>query len=222
MRDKVALLTLAAPVRRLYGRAFPAYFGRDQLETLVGLLKDTTGDVRWRNLVRESDYVGGYAFVDPRGQAAKVDRMIAEPPALWLSPRGDARRGIDRSPLTVPMHLHSDWFIDRQTYPHADTLADLLLRPAAKERRVTPGVLGGGVLVAALTLPTLVWSPASRAVLGRRRRGQRAGWLRRRRGLRGMGADDPAGRPGTEPGVAADIRAVVGRADRGGERTPPG
>jgi hypothetical protein len=34
----VALLTLACPAQRLYGRAFPAYFGQRQLTELAGLL----------------------------------------------------------------------------------------------------------------------------------------------------------------------------------------
>ncbi len=38
----VALLTLACPARRLYGRAFPAYFGGRQLAALAGLLDAST------------------------------------------------------------------------------------------------------------------------------------------------------------------------------------
>ncbi len=34
VRARTSLLTLASPVRRLYGRTFPAYFGHHQLETL--------------------------------------------------------------------------------------------------------------------------------------------------------------------------------------------
>ena len=39
----VALLTLACPARRLYGRAFPAYFGGDQLAALRDLLDADPG-----------------------------------------------------------------------------------------------------------------------------------------------------------------------------------
>ena len=38
----VALLTLACPARRLYGRAFPAYFGAAQLAALARLLDAST------------------------------------------------------------------------------------------------------------------------------------------------------------------------------------
>jgi hypothetical protein len=132
IRDRVALMTLAAPVRRLYGRAFPAYFGRDQLESLADILTDVDGTVRWHNLVRESDYIGGKAFGDsrppqqeatesgdgrtPHGPYRGIDSWIYDPPALWLD-----------GPLEVPIHLHSDWFVDPQTYPYADDLAQRLM-----------------------------------------------------------------------------------------------
>jgi hypothetical protein len=117
VRAQMSLLTLAAPIRRLYGRAFPAYFGPDQLLRLRGYL--TAGEViRWRNLVRRSDYIGGWAF-DPAlrpGDSALIDRVIHDPPTLWC----------DKDPSPPPAHLHSDWFPDPQTRPHAVGLMELL------------------------------------------------------------------------------------------------
>jgi predicted esterase len=52
-RKATSLLTLASPAQRLYGRAFPAYFGTDQLATIRELLTLATR-VKWRNLVRPS------------------------------------------------------------------------------------------------------------------------------------------------------------------------
>lgn len=117
VRMRVALLTLAAPIRRLYGRAFPAYFGAAQLTRLADYQTDA-GVVRWRNLVRRSDYIGGRAF-DPLAaptQAALVDRVILDPPTLWG----------DKDPSPPPMHLHSDWFPDPQGEPYARELTALL------------------------------------------------------------------------------------------------
>jgi hypothetical protein len=125
----MSLLTLAAPIRRLYGRTFPAYFGPDQLDRLRVALTD--GEVlRWRNLVRRSDYIGGCAFDPARRPAehALVDRGVYDPPVLW-----------DRDdPSPPPAHLHSDFFPDPQVRPHARELAVLLRerRAAATADRV--------------------------------------------------------------------------------------
>jgi hypothetical protein len=113
--DRVALLTLAAPVHRLYGRAFPAYFG--PLRVLEERLTDAAGQVRWRNAVRRSDYIGGWAL-DPGG--GTVDHEILDPPTLWP----------DRDPTPPPAHLHSVWFQDPQTRPFAAELLAMLARAA--------------------------------------------------------------------------------------------
>jgi hypothetical protein len=117
VREQMSLLTLAAPIRRLYGRAFPAYFGPDQLARLEGALT-RGGIVRWRNLVRRSDYIGGWAFDPGRFPTdnALVDRIVCDPPVLWGK--------YDPSPPAT--HRHSDFFPDPQGRPYAVELAGLL------------------------------------------------------------------------------------------------
>ena len=104
VRERVALLTMAAPVRRLYGRAFPAYFGTAQLDRLKTKLTSEDGTVRWRNAIRRSDYIGGWALDEDYSAASAVDREIYDPPVLWT----------DADPAPPPMHLHSDWFRTRR------------------------------------------------------------------------------------------------------------
>jgi hypothetical protein len=131
VRDDMALLTLAAPIRRLYGRAFPAYFGPDKLAKVRDYLSD--GDtVRWRNLVRHSDYVGGIAFQDGSALHREIDRFISDPPALWVA---------DRDPSPPPDHLHSDWFPDPQTRRYA---AELVLQLGARAAGDGPARGDGG------------------------------------------------------------------------------
>ncbi|HEX2809532.1 MAG TPA: hypothetical protein VHN80_25500, partial [Kineosporiaceae bacterium] len=81
--ERTGLLTYGDPLRRLYSRYFPAYFGVAQLERIGFLLHDgrdapkvalpppriasTTPEERrawpWRNLQRPSDPIGGSLFV---------------------------------------------------------------------------------------------------------------------------------------------------------------
>ena len=117
--EKVALLTLACPAHRLYGRAFPLYFGPDQLQILLyDKLTHAVYDeeaktykpvFRWINMCRRSDYVGG-----PVGMG--LDRWILDPPALWPT----------ANPSPPPAHLHSDWFPDPKTHPPVRELAKVL------------------------------------------------------------------------------------------------
>jgi hypothetical protein len=125
-----SLLTLACPVRRLYGRAFPAYYGPGQLDLLQERLAsvEASGKVhRWRNVNRDSDCVGGYALRDSGlndsglPHETTVDQHIFDPAALRPN----------NSPLTVTIHEHSDWFIDEQTYAHTSWLIDRLAGPLA-------------------------------------------------------------------------------------------
>ncbi len=74
-----------------------------------GAARALGADARWRNLVRRSDYIGGWVL-EPPGPAAAIDVEIHDPPVLWG----------DHDPSPPPTHRHSDWFPDPQTRPYAD------------------------------------------------------------------------------------------------------
>jgi hypothetical protein len=80
--DKVALLTLAYPFRRLYGRAFPAYFSREHAVELNELLMncsavesndpEVTCIGKWPNIVRHTDYIGSWIFSQPNAPGRQM------------------------------------------------------------------------------------------------------------------------------------------------------
>jgi hypothetical protein len=139
--DHVALLTLACPARRLYGRAFPAYFGSAALAVLADRLTDNAteerpagwperfDDTRWRTLVRKTDYIGSWVHapekpnLSPDNEAAALDQPCWDPPVL----------SADAYPTPAPIHRHSDFWQDPRTTELAGYLIDKL--PA----EVTPG-----------------------------------------------------------------------------------
>jgi len=115
----VALLTLACPARRLYGRAFPAYMGRRQLTELACLLDATApGEQpqnpkpgRWKNLRRRSDYIGSFIFAEPEPRLDDeylrdhIDQPCLDPAVLVQ----------DANPSPPPTHRHSQFWPDPRT-----------------------------------------------------------------------------------------------------------
>jgi hypothetical protein len=75
--DRVDLLTHGSPVRRLYLRFFPAYFGPDALRAAY-----TRVGGRWRNLYRDTDPIGAWALDPPTVADAPVDRRLVDPRTL--------------------------------------------------------------------------------------------------------------------------------------------
>ena len=123
----IALLTLACPAQRLYGRAFPAYFGQRQLTELASLVDARTpGQAsgpepgpepenpepgRWKNLRRRSDYIGSFIFAEPLPQLDDVylrdhiDQPCLDPPVLVPG----------ANPSPPPTHRHSQFWPDPRT-----------------------------------------------------------------------------------------------------------
>lgn len=120
-RPDFALLTLACPARRLYGRAFPAYFGRRHLEELRNLLTHHDHEY-WRNAVRRTDYIGSWIFSPPspvptQEQITQGFDQLCWDPAV-LAP--------DAEPTQPPVHRHSGWWPDPRASEIASCLVDLL------------------------------------------------------------------------------------------------
>jgi hypothetical protein len=99
-RERVTLLTLACPARKLYASAFPGYFGAEQLK----MLRTLTGPGDWKNLVRHSDYIGSWIFNDPGPdtESGELDQLSLDPVTVTAN--------IDPTP--PPIHRHSNWWPD--------------------------------------------------------------------------------------------------------------
>jgi hypothetical protein len=116
-----ALLTLACPARRLYGRAFPSYFGQQHLEQLRSILSHDGRDY-WRNAVRRSDFIGSWIFSQPSPSRAEenlrehLDQLCWDP--VILAP--------DTEPTPPPIHRHSGWWPDPRAAEIAAYLVGLL------------------------------------------------------------------------------------------------
>jgi hypothetical protein len=139
VRGDVALLTLACPMRRLYGRAFPAYFGGDQLAALAELLDaDERGGVdgRWKNLCRRSDYLGSWVFHDPEPRSDRayladhVDQPCWDP--VFLVP--------DTNPAPPPTRRYAGFWSDPRTSELGEYLVRLLERRVIADADGTVGL----------------------------------------------------------------------------------
>lgn len=127
-RRRVALLTYGSPIERLYGRWFPAYFGRVPLE---GLHRSVHC---WRNLWRETDPIGGPVRIDER-QGHEIDRGPLKDPLVY------GRTA--EHPLPEPILGHSDYQADPV---FAVERAALLERLGPRvPQQSGAGVQGGGV-----------------------------------------------------------------------------
>ncbi|MEW2237210.1 hypothetical protein AB0886_34510, partial [Streptomyces sp. NPDC024062] len=93
-----ALLTYGSPIERLYGRWFPAYFGRVPLE---GLQRSVHC---WRNLWRATDPIGGPVLIDEGPGGHEVDRGPLKDPLVY-------GRTVEH-PLPEPVLGHSDYQAD--------------------------------------------------------------------------------------------------------------
>ena len=93
--SRTGLITYGSPLRRLYGRFFPAYFGSAALDRVQSVAGPC-----WRNLWVPSDPIGGWQFDPDPDRPSAVDVPLADPVALADRPGGGY-------PVLV---LHSGYF----------------------------------------------------------------------------------------------------------------
>jgi hypothetical protein len=116
-RGRVALLTYGSPLRRLYGRYFPAYMGPDEL---MRLQRDMP---RWDNLFRLTDPIGGPVRIPAMAGSPAVDQ-----PAL---PDPLAFGRTEQYPILVPVNGHFDYRLDPRFIVARDDLLSAIAEPQA-------------------------------------------------------------------------------------------
>ncbi len=99
-RRHIAVVTHGSPLARLYARYFPQVFAVDGLRRLAGQLADVR-PVRWRNLYRSTDYIGGAVF----GEITDTYEDVRVP-----DPH-DARPLMDGDPRPRTLN-HSNYYVD--------------------------------------------------------------------------------------------------------------
>jgi hypothetical protein len=127
MMPHLAFLTFGCVLRRLYSRYFPAYFEGAELATLQADLAGQ-GVIRWRNLWRHSDYLGGQVTAGPpQVVLPNSDPTVAQPnPAIeakLVDPPWDRKKGDTQ--FTVAAR-HSDYWRAEEFSQEVAKLAALL------------------------------------------------------------------------------------------------
>lgn len=133
--QQTALLTLACPLRRLYGRAFPAYFGLEQRRALARLLETPDGGppvTRWKNLVRRTDYIGSWIFSNP---APGVPDPVQIQPTVDQPCWDPVSLSADIDPTPAPIHYHSGFWPDPRVTQLGGYLGDTSFRLSDQARR---------------------------------------------------------------------------------------
>jgi hypothetical protein len=117
---RVALVTFGAPLRKLYGWAFPAYFSDTALRTLAD--REVSRVSAWRNFSYPTDFIGGPALAGADG----VDRELCDPASVWF---------VYGQPQPAPGR-HSGYWTDPRVWYEVDRLAAGLTRTGPVPRNI--------------------------------------------------------------------------------------
>jgi hypothetical protein len=107
--ERLALLTYGSPLSRLYPQVFPAVYTKEMLEAMCDRLSgDGDATLRWKNLWRSSDPIGGPIEGSPTGM-----------PAGW-------KGGVDVEVEVRCGRNHSDYPVEPEYTEAAQNLRDLI------------------------------------------------------------------------------------------------
>jgi hypothetical protein len=124
VESRAALVTFGSPLMKLYGWGFPDLIDADVLADLAP--QGRAGVIDWRNVVYESDYIGGPVGV-VAADGRPVDHHLLDPPTCWH---------VYGEPEPKPLQ-HSGYWTDVRMWAQVDALVEAVRpRPAPQ---VPPG-----------------------------------------------------------------------------------
>ena len=131
---QVAFLSFGCVLRRLYARYFPAYFSTAAIEEVQTLLTGSDRRVRWLNLWRHSDYLGGQVTAGPPPAITAGESVQAPDPDIeveCIDPMWDRPPGDTQYPAAS---RHSNYWRDHRFAVAVRRLAAMLPKSAEAER----------------------------------------------------------------------------------------
>jgi hypothetical protein len=129
-RRTVFLLTYGTQLTRIYGRVFPAFFGRDSRTTLAAALRDGNDlqKTRWRSLWRPTDPLGWPIAYDHAGRAGTATTdPLAEVVDIEVNDPEGYRPASPGEVLDPPVRQHSDYTESAEYVTNRDEAAATLL-----------------------------------------------------------------------------------------------
>jgi hypothetical protein len=125
----LAYLSVGCVLRRLYARYFRVYFGPEVLDELATLLL-AGNQLRWRNLWRHTDYLGGPIASGPAGSGPPASGPIATADVELIDPPYPVPPGDTAYPRP---YRHSNYWRDPAYGVAVQDLAGMLPPPASGE-----------------------------------------------------------------------------------------
>ncbi len=116
----VGLVTLGSPLAKLYRWAFPALVSDGLLQNFAGG-HGGIGDLRWRNVYYETDYIGGPVATDDWPASADTDVRLVDPPT-------------DKFVFAQPLPRilsHTGYWVDARFWQEVDSVCDAIAADTA-------------------------------------------------------------------------------------------
>lgn len=129
---RVGLVTLGSPLAKLYRWAFPALVSDALLQGFAGG-NGGLGDVRWRNVYYETDYIGGPVATADWPASGTTDVRLVDPPT---------HKYVFAQPLPHVLS-HTGYWVDVRFWQEVDSICDAIAADTLPLERPKPSAADG-------------------------------------------------------------------------------